>query len=318
MAGKEKASTSWRKKDDLAGRPWAGAVREYDLLKELAIGVVVVGLLVLGVSAVFGSPDEPSVTLKAWASAAPADFVGTAAKELAGTSDTAGYGPPYNSTPGATQQIGPVDLQSLSGVRLSVDTAKDFVTDPLGTLPSPPSALTEWAAATDQQRSGWAAAYLAALASAPDNDPAKVAPGAYGPVPAMTGALLDMARSGTLDGVLQGGGNFYSLDYTRSLLFLGDGSYFPDLAAGQHLSGDQWGVMNETGDTPGQSWLWLFSLLYQVEPYKSSPSVDALVVVTMFVLTAILALLPFIPGLRALPRKLPVHRLIWRDYYRHR
>lgn len=159
MAGKEKASTSWRKKDDLAGRPWAGAVREYDLLKELAIGVVVVGLLVLGVSAVFGSPDEPSVTLKAWASAAPADFVGTAAKELAGTSDTAGYGPPYNSTPGATQQIGPVDLQSLSGVRLSVDTAKDFVTDPLGTLPSPPAALTEWAAATDQQRSGWAAAY---------------------------------------------------------------------------------------------------------------------------------------------------------------
>jgi hypothetical protein len=25
-----------------------------------------------------------------------------------------------------------------------------------------------------------------------------------------------------------------------------------------------------------------------------------------------------IPGLRSLPRKIPVHRLIWKDYYRNR
>jgi hypothetical protein len=313
-----KSSSSWRKTDELAGRPWTGRVREYDLIKELTIGVVVVGLLVLGVSAVFGSPDEPRVSLKAWATAAPADFVGTAAKELAGTSDTAGYGPPYNSTPDASQKIGPVDLQSLSGVRLPVDTANDLVIAPLATLPSAPPGLTPWMAATDQQRSGWAAAYSDALAAAPGNDPAKVAPGNYGPVPALTGALLEMARQGSLDGVLQGGGNFYSMDYARSLLFLGDGSYFPDLAASQHLSGDQWGVMNETGDTPGQSWLWLFSFLYQVEPFKSSPNADALIVATMLVLTALLALEPFIPGLRSLPRKVPLHRLIWKDYYRNR
>jgi hypothetical protein len=29
-----------------------------------------------------------------------------------------------------------------------------------------------------------------------------------------------------------------------------------------------------------------------------------------------LALLPFIPGLRSVPRWIPLHRLIWRDYYR--
>ncbi len=318
MTTRSSSTTSWRRKDDIAGRPWTGRVREYDLLKELTIGVVVVGLLVLGVSVIFGSPDEPSVSLKAWASAAPADFVATASKELGGTSDTAGYGPPYSSTPDAAQTIGPIDLQSLSGVRLPVETANDFVISPLETLPSPPAAVAEWTAATDQQRSDWTAAYSDALAAAPDNDPAKVADADYGPVPALTGALLDMARQGTLDGVLQSGGNFYNMDYTRSLLFLGDGSYFPDLAASQHLTGDQWGVMNETGDTPGQSWLWLFSLLYQVEPFKSSPSVDALVVVTMVVLTALLTLLPFIPGLRALPRKIPLHRLIWKDYYRNR
>lgn len=311
-------STTWRKADNVASRPWAGKVREYDLLKELTISVVVVGLLVLGVSAIFGSPDEPGVSLKGWASAAPADFVATASKELGGTSDTAGYGPPYNSTPDASQKIGPVDLQSLSGVRLPVDTANDFVIAPLQTLPSPPPAVADWTAATDQQRSDWTAAYSDALTAAPDNDPALVADGDYGPVPALTASLLDMARQGNLDGVLQGGGNFYNMDYTKSLLFLGDGGYFPDLAAGQHLTGDQFGVMNETGDTPGQSWLWLFSLLYQVEPFKSSPNADALVVTTMVVLTALLTLLPFIPGLRSLPRRIPLHRLIWRDYYRKR
>ena len=90
---------SWRKGDDIASRPWQGRLRDYDLFKELTIGVVVVGLLVCGLSAVFSSPDEPGVTLKSWATAAPADFVATATRELGGVSDTAGYGPPYNATP---------------------------------------------------------------------------------------------------------------------------------------------------------------------------------------------------------------------------
>ena len=37
----------------------------------------------------------------------------------------------------------------------------------------------------------------------------------------------------------------------------------------------------------------------------------------MMVLTLALLLLPFIPGLRSTPPAAgPVHRLIWRDYYR--
>ena len=31
---------------------------------------------------------------------------------------------------------------------------------------------------------------------------------------------------------------------------------------------------------------------------------------------SVLLLLPFIPGLRSIPRWIPIHRLIWRDYYR--
>lgn len=307
-----------RPRTDLAARAWTGTVREYDLFKELLVGLVVVGLLVLGISAAFGSPDEASVTLKAWAAEAPADFVATATAELGGTSDTAGYGPPYNSTPDASQKLGPLDLQSFSGVRLPVDTANDFVIGPLKTLPSPPATLSAWTGADDKQRTDWAAAYADALSKAPDNDPAKVAPGNYGPVPALTAALLGMAKDGTLDGVLQSGGSFYNLDYTRSILFMGDGGYFPGLADGQHLTGDQWGMMNETGNYPGQSWLWLFSFWYQVEPIKSASNADLLAVLLMVVLTLLLTFLPFIPGLRSIPRWIPVHRLIWKDYYRRR
>ncbi|MDD0858462.1 hypothetical protein NHF46_13215 [Arthrobacter alpinus] len=76
--------------------------------------------------------------------------------------------------------------------------------------------------------------------------------------------------------------------------------------------------MNETGNTPGQSWLWLFSFFYQIQPFKSSPNADILVVSVMLILSLALTVLPFIPGLRSIPRKIPVHRLIWKDYYRNR
>lgn len=309
---------SWRKGAGIAGRPWKGRVREYDLFKELTIGVIVVTVLVAAVSLILSSPDDPSVTLKSWANAKPADFVATTTAELGGTSETAGYGPPYNSTPDATQTLGPLDLQSFSGVRIPIDTAKDLVIDPLETLPDPPAAISEWTSASDVQRTDWTAAYAKALDKAPGNDPAQVADGSYGPVPALTGSLLAMAQQGSLDGVLQSRGSFYNTDYTPTILFLGDGTYFPDLATAQHLTGDQWGMMNETGNYPGQSWLWLFSFFYQVEPVKSAANADVLVVVIMGVLTLLLALVPFIPGLRTLPRWVPIHRLVWKDYYKNR
>ena len=315
---KTPSTMSWRKGNNIASRPWKGRVRDYDLFKELVMGLVVVTLLTVGLSAIFSSPDDPGITLKAWATAEPADFVATGAAELGGTSDTAVYGQPYNATPDATQKLGFIDLQTFSGVRIPIDTANDFVINPLKTLPTRPKALATWTAATAHEQTSWTNDYTAALTSAPEGNPAHVAAGNYGPVPELTGSLLAMAQSGNLDGVLQSGGEPYNLNYTPTILFLGDGAYFSDIATGAHLTGDQWGVMNETGNTPGQSWLWLFSFLYQIEPFKSSANADILVISTMLVLSLLLVLLPFIPGLRSLPRKIPVHRLIWKDYYRNR
>jgi hypothetical protein len=307
-----------QRRRDIAARPWKGAQREYDLFKELTIGVVVVGALVLGLAGIAGSPDEPSVTLRSWAIAAPNDLIATATSELAGTSGTAQYGPPYTSTPGATQTLGPIDLQSLSGVRRPIDPASAFVTAPLALLHEASSALASWNGATRTTRTAWATAYSDALAHAARKAPSAVKPGSYGPVPALTAALLAAARSGALDTALQSNVTGVSTDASRSILFLGDGEYFPTLAAGQHLTGDQWGVMNETGNYPGQSWLWLFSFWYQVPLIGALPNADLVVVALMLLLTTLLALVPVIPGLRSLPRWIPIHRLIWRDYYRRR
>jgi hypothetical protein len=307
---------TWRAQGDLFSKPWRGRVRDYDLFKEVTIGFLIVAALTLVLAGIFGSPDEPGVTFASWSGHDPVDFATTATAELAGTSDTAQYGPPYTSTADATQTLGPLDLQSLSGVRIPVDTANAFVIAPLKTLPDVPPEVGQWTAATAAQKSAWTDAYAKALAAdkgstLPDPDT-----GDYGPVPGLITALSGMARSGALDGALASQSGFYELNYTPAILFLGDGQYFQNLAADQHLTGDQWGMMNETGNTPGQSWLWLFSLFYQVPPFSSAANADLVVVLIMGVLTILLALLPFIPGLRTFPRWIPLHKLVWRDYYR--
>jgi hypothetical protein len=77
------------------------------------------------------------------------------------------------------------------------------------------------------------------------------------------------------------------------------------------LTGEQWGVMNETGSYPGQPWLWLYTLWYQVPGWTNSANID-MIAIYMTGLATILLLVPFIPGLRDIPRLIPVHRLIWR------
>jgi hypothetical protein len=75
-------------------------------------------------------------------------------------------------------------------------------------------------------------------------------------------------------------------------------------------------MMNETGNFPGQAWLWLYTFWYQIDPFKSSGNADALIWGLMALLSLCLMLVPFIPGVRSIPRWTRVHRLIWRSYHR--
>jgi hypothetical protein len=299
-------------------RPWAGPWRPYDVLKELVVALVVVAVLVAGLAVIFGSPDEQSVTLQGWARAAPTDFAMTAVTELDGTSGSASYGAPYNRN-GPGQKLGPLALQRWAGVTIPVDASNDFVVNPLRAVPGDArlaAALATWDRASADRRTKWASAYDTALQQAPGNEASRVVAGGYGPVPTMVSRLLNLARSGGLDGALLAQGRFYQTDYTKPLLFMADGSYLESLAADQHLLGTQWGMMNETGRYPGQAWLWLYTVWYQIKPFSTSGNADALVWALMMLLTLVLVLVPFIPGIRSIPRWIPVHRLIWRSYYR--
>lgn len=289
------------------------AKRPYDLVKEVVFALVVVLVLSLGLAALFSSPDERPITLSRWAIAAPNDVVATATGELAGTTASAGYGPPYNST-ATGQQLGPLKLQQWSGERIPVDSTA-LVLGPLAGDPQVAGRLATYRTATRKRQLDWATAYGEALAKAPAGDPAKVATGDYGPVPALSGAFLRMARAGGLEGSLSSSANFYGGDQTRTLLLLSDGAYLEDQARARSLGGDQWGMMNETGNYPGQPWMWLYTFWYQVKPFSTSANADAQVWALMMVLTLVLLLVPFLPGIRSIPRLVPLHRLIWRDYY---
>ena len=291
--------------------------RPYDLVKEFVLALVGVSLLTIVLGAVFGSPDEKAMTIQDWAKANPNDVILTATGELSGDSGTAGYGPPYNNASDGQNLLG-IPLQKWAGVTHPIDAANDFVINPLKDVQGD-SALTAnldtWSKASADQQTKWAGDYYKALSDDKvGGDPTKVPSGDYGPVPAMMASYAKVAAEGGLE--QQVSTSFYGFDPTRKLLLLADGSAVEDRARASSLGGDQWGMMNETGNYPGQPWLWLYTFWYQVEPFKSSDNADALVWGLMMVLTLGLALVPLIPGLRNIPRWIPVHKLIWRDWYR--
>ncbi len=298
--------------------PWRGPVRRYDILKEATIATAVATGLVLICAAVLSSPDVPPVSVQSWAKVAPADFLATAGAELNGTALAASYGPPYNHGTAAVQQVGPVNWQKLAGVTQPINAAQVFVLSPLATLAATDHAvagpLAVYNRATPAQRQKWATAYDTAVTKVKFvNGAPVIPPAADGPVPAMMSAELAMARSGALDTDLLAQRHFYGTDYTKPLLFIADGGYYANLAQSVHLTGDQWGVMNETGSYPGQPWLWLYQLWYHVAPFSNSPSVDIWAIYLTGIATLLLLAVPFIPGLRDIPRLIPVHRLIWRS-----
>ena len=299
---------------------WRGRTRRYDILKEGTIAAAICTGIVLILAGVLGSPDVPPLTVQTWARVDPVGFVNTAAMELDGTGLAASYGQPYNSGTAAIQQVGPVNWQKLAGITQPVNAGKDFVLSPLAIQakndPALAAALATYTSATPAQQQKWAAAYDAATApgakKVPFNNGALNLPAA-GPVPAMMAGELAMARSGSLDADLLAQSQFYGTNFTKPLLFIADGGYYAQLASNMHLTGDQWGVMNETGSYPGQPWLWLYQLWYHIAPFSTSPDVDIWAVYFTFICTGLLLFIPFIPGLRDIPRFIPVYRLVWRS-----
>ena len=190
-----KAARRRRFNPDRDVKEWKGAYVPYDILKEAFVAFLAVAVLIVLLAVVFSSPDEPAITLKTWSVVNPVDFAQTAITELDGTSATASYGPPYNSTPDSSQHIGFFEPEQWFGVHQPIDTAQDFVIYPLRTLvnlPATQAALNLYQSASAAQQSAWTTAYEKAVANATDvNGRLHVPAGRYGPVGVMIGSPHD-------------------------------------------------------------------------------------------------------------------------------
>jgi hypothetical protein len=309
-----------RSSEENAYREWKGGYRSYDLVKEACIALGVVLALALLLTILFSSPDDKPSTVRSWSRGDPVDFVTTATTELDGSSTTGGYGPPYNHASNG-QHILFIRPQKWFGVSHPIDTAQDFVLAPLRSIPGQPAlqaAVAAYQTAASKAQTAWTSAYEKGLGNAHANPDGTITlpPGNYGPLPTMMHGLLTFAQAGGLDGALLTSNQFYQTDYTKPLLLMADGAVLSNRAQGQHLLGNQWGMMNETGSFPGQTWLWLYTFWYQIKPFSTSPNADILVLAIMGLLSLAFVLIPFIPGIRDLPRWIPIYKLIWREHYR--
>lgn len=296
----------------------------YDLVRELTLSVLGIGALVLILSVIFSTPDVPPLSAKQVVYQDPLLLVQTELRELGGQSSIALYGPPYNHQNGSLQGFGWFSPQSWAGVQLPLDTAKVDVIKPLRLVaiidPVLKGALQTWEKASTIKQTVWIHNNEKALKASSIVDNQIILPNsmrdAYGPVPEMSNAYLKLAKTGLLEAAIDGeDGSAPLINRTKSILLFEmhvDAAY----ATQFNLLGQDWGVIQETGNYPGAVWLWYYTLLYQIPPYNTSPSADLLVVLTVILTTGILLFIPFIPGLRSIPRWLGIYKLIWRSYYR--
>ena len=182
-----------------------------------------------------------------------------------------------------------------------------------------PGAAAGQVASTQQMT--WLNNYAKALAAAS----AKFTPtsitvkaGNYGPVPVIIGAELAIADNGSLDGYLQGSQQQLSTNTTQGTMFFSDGTLWYTIAEAQGVGGDQWGVMNELWNFPGQVWLWLYSGMYQIPALNPSnnANLDLDVGLLMILFGFLLPMFaPWIPIINRLPRWIPLYKIIYRKYY---
>ncbi|KYP82121.1 hypothetical protein [Ferroacidibacillus organovorans] len=296
----------------------------YDLIKEMLVALSVIGVIVLVLAGIFSTPDVPALTAKQVVQQDPKLLIQTALDDLSLQDAISTYGPPYNHTPNAAQHLGPISPESWAGVQIPVNSAQDNVIGPLTRfLPIAPSLeapLTAWNHATRSTQIHWADTVSNALNKAKITNGKLILPGNmttdYGPVPQLINAYLALARTGLLESAIDGAtGPMPAMNRTKSLLLF---QATPDEQYANQLdmTGNQWGIIKETGNYPGAVWLWYYTLLYQIPPFSTSSSADLLVVLTVGIVTVLLMLTPFIPVVRSIPRWIGIYKLIWRRYYR--
>lgn len=256
---------------------------------------------------------------------------------------------------GSTQGFGPFSPEKWFGQKIPIDTWQNYIVFPLRTLADAEvnAAIATWTSANEAQQQTWAKAYGQALDNAKVADGKVVPPasGDFGPLPTLVEAQSRMATSGALDAALQqtqakntqGSTVWYSDDQTYAIMYFGDsgqggsasdcisvgdplpadgGCWYYNQAVsntaprfGGYLDGGTWGVINEVGNWPGAWWLFPYSFWYQWGPGATIQSADLYAMLMTGLVSLPFLFLPWIPGLRDIPRGTRVYKFMWSDYY---
>ena len=239
-----------------------------------------------------------------WAKIAPADFVGHRGERARRDQRDRHLRTAVQPHTGSAQSIycPADDRRGAPADRRGADLRPCAASRVAPTDPALAAALAPYQRRLLTTQAAWNTAYAKAVTHVTFRDGSPSCPRGRRADPGPDRDRVHLGPSGALDADLIAKHAFYGTDFTKPLLFLEDGKYFSDVATADHLTGAQWGVMNETGSYPGQPWLWLYTLWYQVPGFDNSANVDLIAIYMTGLATILLLAVPFIPGLRDIPR----------------
>ena len=291
-----------------SNRPPSKFVRHAFWKYPLIAGVIAATLVVLSILA--GSPNWSKATIKDTDTRDPGGAILAMTMELDGTSASWSnrLEPGMPGTPAEVFVLGPLRAH---GVLLH---ANGDVT----------VALAQYDQASPEQQHAWASNYHKALngitpmgqagmgamavPQSPDYSRIDSLTGDFGPVPTIVKADLELAQSGEMDDHLEGLEPGHTLHLVNICLY--DHPAMLSDATSNGLTDDQWGMVKERGFAVGP-WYLIVPAIIHVELPGGSGGLGFALWNALFAAIVILAL-PLLPGVRDLPRRLKLYRLIYR------
>lgn len=298
--------------------------KESDLIKEFLIAFLAVFVLVIVLALVFQSPKMQPLSIKSYANNHPNGFRQVEMRNIMGQSQIETYGYPYNSN-GESQEIYIFSPENIEKITVPINPMNVFFLNPISmeasvdkSLKSPFEYFLYLQKYDKKKLNSIENSYYNYLQQSKVHYSSSYLTHKYYPIYTLVNTTLDMAKSGIfaqiLDINLPGNNSTYTYNYQNKLLFL-QGAPLQDLANKYQMSGDQWGILKETGAYPGPWWLGIYTSLYQIPAIGNSPNADLIAFSIFSFLIFLLALVPILPLINKIPYYVPLYKLIWRRYY---
>ncbi len=299
-------------------------MKESDLIKEFLFAFVGVIILIILLALIFQSPKKLPFSIQSYAKSNPAGFKKVEMRNVLGQSQIETYGYPYNKN-GESQEIGFYSPEDIEGVTVPITPINTFFITPLKmeasvdkSLQAPLNNFLYLSKYKKGKLNKIEQSYYNYLLSGKNIYSTQYLSNKYYPIYTLVNSTLNMAKSGIfaqlLDINLPGNNSTYTYNYQNKLLFL-QGAPIQNLANKYQMSGDQWGILKETGYYPGPWWLGIYTSFYQIPAIGNSPNADLIAFSSFGILIVLLALVPILPFINQIPYYIPIYKLIWKRYY---